>query len=205
MADNIKECVAEFLQTKEVRDYVKTSLKKGTGSGNGGGILGNVAKARAEAVSKELATMLCSEITNNSVISDRAKAVFLSAVRSDVFYDDEAESWVAAVYFDREEVSRRSWLNDGSGDDNQDQRYDFDIYIPILFNSGYTAKNFVYTTINDQRFRSKIHRDPGHFLEDTKNTFDKKHKKDGLFVIINENYNADKENWRSANDAMFDN
>lgn len=202
----LEECVAEFLQSKEVRDYIKASLnKKDVVIDDKSGALNQFAKARATAIAEELADMLRDEIRGNEVISERAKTVFLGAIRTGAFFDDECDAWVAAVYFDRERVSRRSWLNNGSGDENQDPDYDFDIYIPVLFNSGYTAKNYVYTTINGKRIRSRIHRDPGHFLENTKDRFDKLHRKDGLFAIVNDNYEADREGWRTANDNMFNN
>ena len=202
MAQTLKECIADFLKSKEIQDYVKAVVSGDKGMGSSIGT--QFAKARAAGLAEELADILREEIQHNDILSERAKEVFLPAIRTGIYYDNDYGAWIAMVYFDRKLVKRRSWLNEGPDAKIQDPLYDFDIYIPILFNSGYTAQNYVYKRVGSKTIRSKIHREPSRFLENAKAEFDKRHRKDGLFALINENYEADSGSWREANDDMFD-
>ena len=182
----LNERLRDYLNSAPVQKRIREEIKKNPqiGKSSGGG-----AESVAKAAAEELKDILLDVIDSNSILSPRAKEVFSDAVRSEVFFDDGV-GWTANVYFDREVVARRSWY---------EIKYDFDVYLPVLFNNGYDAENYVYKKIDGEGRRSLRVRAASEFIQETAVEFRRRHNNDGLTLTYNPAYDSENSEWESAN------
>lgn len=206
----LEECVADFLKSQDVQDAARAKLNKGKKLSFSE--TNDLMQTKARAIRRELIEILREQINgcDDFILSARAKDVLLRAISATIYYDPEDGQWTVDVYFARDMVTRRSWLNMGSSTpegaiDPRDPNYDFDVYLPLLFERGYKAQRHVFLHFYDgsSSRMSKMTRAGGYFLGRTVTEFNWRHKDDGTHVFLNDIYYMERSRWRAANDWLL--
>ena len=206
----LEECVADFLKSQEVQDAARAKLNKGKKLSVSE--TNDLMRTKARAIKDELLGILRDQINDcdDFVLSARAKDVLLRALCADFYYDPEDGQWTVEVYFSRDIATRRSWLNMGSSTpegaiDPRNPDYDFDVYLPLLFERGYKAQRHVFLNFYDgsPSRMSKMTRAGAYFLGRTVTEFNWTHKDDGTRVFLNDIYYMERSRWRVANDWLL--
>lgn len=149
----------KFMKSKSF----KTAVDKAVSSSHAKAIFEDAEKV-SEKYAKEMKKALLDEISK--LESKRARDRFLNAVTYKVAFE-EGTGWVVIINFDESKVVSNSLQPDRYGK----------AYLPVLFNNGYTAKNYIYGVNNHGEFiRSLKHREPTNFIKNAVEKFNKSNK-----------------------------
>lgn len=157
---SLKDELKAFQKTPKFQNMVYEKMKHDPTFGLGESTSGT--KQRAVDFGHKMREILQKKIANMESIA--AKELFLgNIIVKENFI--KGSGWVIDVSFDEDEVTSNSlyWQN---------PEYEMGAYLPVLFNEGYDADNYVYGYDNYGNYiRSKRHRDAEHFIQDAVDEF----------------------------------